>query len=96
MSDTSSFAAPNNQSTEECLEAIAIATRSLHGEYIKFTDYKLIAAENLFNESSNIWLLTFKLRHLLPKDADSPIGAGGEILARVDVKSKSCSVTYGD
>jgi len=96
MSDTGSLLPSSNEAIRECLESISIGTRALQKKGIELADYKLIAVENLIYEPDNIWFLKFKPRDLLPKDADTLIGAGGELMVRVNIKSKSCLVTHGD
>ena len=41
----------------------------------------------------SFWRLTFKRRDLIPADADSEIGAGGQIFVDVDTKTGIATIT---
>lgn len=61
------------------------------------TAYRMIAAQNLLQKGTAVWLVTFKPTNLIPKDpGEQPIGLGGEIFVTVDLTTKKCVITYGE
>jgi hypothetical protein len=87
---------PLQEATKECLEAITLVAQSPGIKGVDFAKYKLISVENLMSQSS-VWQFTFKPRELLPQTPESRIGAGGEIFVRLDVRSRSITLSgYGE
>jgi hypothetical protein len=73
--------------TKDCLDAIALAVRSLVGQVPNDGPFKLISATNLLKGATppsgrTVWELAFKPNRLIPQD-ESEIGAGGELIVRV-------------
>ncbi len=60
-------------------------------------EFRLVGARQVFFEGKYVWHITFKLRDLLPDDpATRLIGAGGEILVNVDLKTETATIRYGE
>ena len=89
-------------STQEVVDVIDIAEKYLIDNKIEVKDYKLIKAENLYiNNSKYIgpdrWYVVFKLRSLIPKEGNYPLGMGGEIFIEINLKDKNAKILgYGE
>lgn len=59
--------------------------------------YQLTAAINMVAgqeyRGPSFWRLTFKRRDLIPADAESELGAGGQIFVDVDLKTGAATIT---
>lgn len=78
-----------NRAVELAEKAIAARTR--------LSEYQLTSAINMVagNEyrGPSFWRLTFKRRALIPADAESELGAGGQIFVDVDIKTGVATIT---
>ena len=73
----------------ECLDAIEQGLLALAGERLG-EPFKLVGAINLLKGFSppsgpTVWQLTFKPERLIPPDAMGLVGAGGELIVRIDL-----------
>ncbi|WP_395715198.1 hypothetical protein [Reyranella sp.] len=80
---------PTRLHAEECLEAIERALRVLAGKTLE-EPFRLVGAINLLKGFSppsgpTVWQLTFKPERLIPSDATGIVGAGGELIVRIDL-----------
>lgn len=80
---------PTRLNAEECLEAIERALRVLAGKTLE-EPFRLVGAINLLKGFSppsgpTVWQLTFKPERLIPSDATGIVGAGGELIVRIDL-----------
>ena len=88
--------------TQEIVNVIHIAEKCLIDNKIEIEDYKLIKVENLYiNNSKYIgpdrWYVVFKLRSIIPKEENRPLGIGGEIFIEVNSKDKNAKILgYGE
>ncbi len=59
--------------------------------------YQLTSAINMVAgkeyRGPSFWRLTFKRRDLIPADAESELGAGGQIFVDVDIKAGTATIT---
>jgi hypothetical protein len=70
-----------------CADVLALAGRLLAADGVDLAGYKLVLVENLIADACvDVWRLTFKPLRLLPADAESMIGAGGELFIEVDAR----------
>lgn len=80
---------PARLNAKECLDAIEQGLRALAGERLE-EPFKLVGAINLLKgfpppSGPTIWQLTFKPERLIPSDATGIVGAGGELIVRIDL-----------
>jgi len=73
----------------ECLDAIEQGLRALAGQRLE-EPFKLVGVINLLKGFSppsgpTVWQLTFKPERLIPPDATGLVGAGGELIVRIDL-----------
>lgn len=80
----------------EVNHAVELAERAIAAK-TPAAAYQLTSAINMTagNEYRGpaFWRLTFKRRELIPADADSELGAGGEIFVDVDTKAGTAAIT---
>jgi hypothetical protein len=80
----------------EANRAVELAEKAIAAK-TPVAGYQLTAAINMFagNEyrGPSFWRLTFKKRDLIPADADSELGAGGQIFVDVDLKANVATIT---
>jgi hypothetical protein len=101
--DDSSLKRPGQRQdpAEEVLAAIELATAFLPTVAPDPSEYQLVAAARLLGESGpgrgGAWRLTFKRRQLIPSEAETEIGAGGEVFVEVDLASQAALlIGYGE
>ena len=76
--------------TKDCLDAIALSVRALAGRVPDDGPFKLVGATNLLKGHAppsgvTVWELTFKPSRLIPQDPAGAVGAGGELIVRIDL-----------
>jgi hypothetical protein len=83
--------------TKELGRAVELAEKEILASGAVVAELKLTSAINLMDGRSYrgpaYWRLTFKRRDLLPKDAESELGAGGELFLEVDLDAGSAKIT---
>ena len=74
---------------QELARAVDLAERTVVASGAVLAELKLTSAVNMMAgreyRGPAYWRLTFKRRDLIPKDATSELGAGGEIFVDVDL-----------
>jgi hypothetical protein len=82
--------------TKELNRAIDLAERTVAGSGDDISGLRVTAAINMMagNEyrGPTFWRVTFKRRDLIPKDASSELGAGGEIFVDVDLTANVAKI----
>src|SRR3954469_881877 len=81
---------------KELDRAVELAERMLMTSGARGTELKLTSAINMMAgreyRGPAYWRLTFKRRDLIPKDAISELGAGGEIFVDVDLDANVAKI----
>jgi len=81
---------------KELDRAVELAERMLMTSGARGTELKLTSAINMMAgreyRGPAYWRLTFKRRDLIPKDATSELGAGGEIFVDVDLDANVAKI----
>ena len=82
--------------SKELDRAVELAERILTTSGAGITELKLTSAINMMAgreyRGPAYWRLTFKRRDLIPKDASSELGAGGEIFVDVDLEANVAKI----
>jgi hypothetical protein len=82
---------------KELLRAVELAERTVLASGTALESLKLTRAVNMMAGSEYrgpaYWRVTFKRRDLIPKDAVSEIGAGGEIFVDVDLDGGTAKIS---
>ena len=80
---------PSHPTAKELEQAVALAERAIVTGGTALDQLKLTSAVNMMTgrdyRGPAYWRITFKRRDLIPKDAASELGAGGEIFVDVDL-----------
>jgi len=76
--------------TDDCKKAIKIAVQVLKAKFPREDSFKLISVTNLLKGVAppigpTIWEVIFKPVRLIPRSASQEVGAGGELMLRIDV-----------
>lgn len=84
----------------EVNRAVTLAEKAISAK-VQPADYQLTAAINMVAGTEyrgpSFWRLKFKRRDLIPADAESILGAGGEIMVDVDTHTGVATITgYGE
>ena len=81
---------------QELGRAVELAERAMSASGAVVTELKLTNAVNMMAgreyRGPAYWRLTFKRRDLIPKDATSELGAGGEIFVDVDLDANVAKI----
>ncbi len=60
-------------------------------------EHRVVKVENLYFQDPRIWIITFKLKELIPHDPHSEcIGAGGDIFVKIHLGTRECEIRYDD
>ena len=87
----------NEHSNLEVSKAIKLALNVMVGSENNPDEYKIIKVENLLAKGPSVWLVTFKIKRIIPKKKGGIIGAGGEIFITVDLDTNSAKISgYGE
>jgi hypothetical protein len=85
-----------NVTAAELNRAVELAEKAIAAK-TPVAGYQLTSAINMVAgreyRGPAFWRLTFKRRDLIPPDAESELGAGGEIFVDVDTKTNLATVT---
>jgi hypothetical protein len=80
---------PSHSTAKELEQAVALAERVVVAGGAVLDQFKLTSAVSMMASRDYrgpaYWRITFKRRDLVPKDAASELGAGGEIFVDVDL-----------
>lgn len=83
--------------TEDLARAVSLASAALGERPDAPEDMVAIGARQTIRDGRYVWIVTFKLARLLPADPSTGIvGLGGELRARVDLRSGDVVVGGGD
>jgi hypothetical protein len=88
---------PSHPTAKELDEAVALAERAVVAGGAVLDQLKLTSAVNMMAgrdyRGPAHWRITFKRRDLIPGDAASELGAGGEIFVDVDLETSAAKIT---
>lgn len=81
----------------ELAKAIELAEQAVLRDGVALEQLKLISAINMMAgreyRGPAYWRITFKRRDLIPRDADSELGAGGELFIDVDLGANAAKLS---
>ena len=88
---------PSHPTSKELEQAVALAERVVVAGGAALDQLKLTSAVNMMAgrayQGPAYWRITFKRRDLIPKDASSELGAGGEIFVDVDLDTSVAKIS---
>lgn len=88
---------PSLPTAKELEQAVALAERAVVAGGTAIDQLKLTSAVNMMAgrdyRGPAYWRITFKRRDLIPRDAASELGAGGEIFVDVDLGTSVAKIT---
>jgi len=88
---------PSHTTSNELEQAVELAERIVVAGGTALDQLKLTSAVNMMAGSAYrgpaYWRVTFKRRDLIPKDAASELGAGGQIFVDVDLATSVAKIS---
>ena len=78
-------------------KAIKLAVDVIVESEEDLSEFDIVKAENLLARGPAFWLITFKLKSILPKKKGGIIGAGGEIFVTAELDTNTAKISgYGE
>ena len=85
---------PGGYDTSACMDAIGLALRALEDHDFSDGPFRLVSAVNLLKGHAPpagpfIWELRFKPLRLIPGSDETEVGAGGDVVVRINLASQA-------
>ena len=78
-------------------KAIKLAIDVMNESKEDLNEFDIVKAENLLAKGPDVWLITFKLKRIIPKKKGGIIGAGGEVFITAELDINSAKISgYGE